>query len=655
MIKQVNFPKKAIWILLLLTSIQLSSFSQVNLTIDTGRVQRKAKRARRFAFNPEKLAKSLTANYSDDERKVIAITYWITKNINYRYNAYVSRSIKGLTSKQVLKTRKALCGEYAQLFKDMCEAVDVKAEIVNGYTTDFDLFPDDTLYWAEHAWSIVSINGKWYLMDLTWGSGYIKQKKQYVRRFLWWAFNISYERKFKYVHSLNPNWFYVKPEIMVHSHLPNLKMFQLLSVPVPIDSFIVGNSAIKDFIDLNNSIESQNSEIEQFVNSSSLNKNLYEAENGYITNRKNHRVKGFNYYLAADSLISNSLNPKTKLIDGPESLLDEIKSYCQIADSFLLLSIKDNKREFSNYHQRSINWKTDLKGCNNLIKKSLRTRKKLNQKQYKLIRKIKVKNRSAIHYFTLTSKRFNNISINIVNRPRTKLFSDSVLSSKYIKMADSIYGTSLNSIKIKDSLFQFYSQSLQDSLVEFESRNLELHYENFRNLRSYVQYKKVFLPWIYFSDSPIKKEWFSSILYYADSLNKSFTDTVLVGLYKSQKMAYYQMKEYSKSSKKALKLLKLAKKKSVYNQDEDSLFYSYMENFQLNFSEYTKQVEDNLMPNNKLANKLKMQSRFLKKSDTKLNKDNLLENSRHTQYMFYRISIKKAEDKRMRYVRRKVG
>ena len=35
----------------------------------------------------------------------------------------------------------------------------------------------DTFYRAEHAWSIVRIEGKWQLLDLTYASGYIGEVK----------------------------------------------------------------------------------------------------------------------------------------------------------------------------------------------------------------------------------------------------------------------------------------------------------------------------------------------------------------------------------------------------------------------------------------------------------------------------------------------
>lgn len=89
----------------------------------------------------------------------------------------------------------------------MCTSVGIQAEIVNGYTKGFDFVETDTLYRAEHTWSIVEIDNRWYLMDLTYGSGHVAHKKQGLPKLMARAFGIKYRPKFKYVHQFNPQWF----------------------------------------------------------------------------------------------------------------------------------------------------------------------------------------------------------------------------------------------------------------------------------------------------------------------------------------------------------------------------------------------------------------------------------------------------------------
>ena len=126
----------------------------------------------------------------------------------------------------------------------MCEAVGLKSETIKGYVRDFDFFPGDTLYRAEHAWSTVNIDDKWALMDITWGAGYIEPKKQIIKKALWLLFEKPYEVEFHYVHKYNPNWFHVDPPKMVTSHLPTFDFFQFLKNPISIKDFQKGRDAV---------------------------------------------------------------------------------------------------------------------------------------------------------------------------------------------------------------------------------------------------------------------------------------------------------------------------------------------------------------------------------------------------------------------------
>ena len=129
------------------------------------------------------LAVKLTKDFKDDASKSYAISYWIAKKVKYDYKAFLTNTLSRHSSKEVLKRRRALCSEYADLFNEMAEAAGLKSETINGYVHPFDFFPGDTLYRAEHAWSTVKINNQWELMDITWGAGYVEEKKQLIKKF----------------------------------------------------------------------------------------------------------------------------------------------------------------------------------------------------------------------------------------------------------------------------------------------------------------------------------------------------------------------------------------------------------------------------------------------------------------------------------------
>ena len=173
---------------------QFNAIAQDAIEIDTAAIQKQSRRVRKkFCKSPTVLAVHLTKDLKDDASKLIAITYWITKNIKYDYSAYITNSMNRHSSKQILRRRIALCSEYASLFNEMCEAVGIKSTTISGYVHDFDFFPGDTLFRAEHAWSTVYVNDRWELMDLTWGAGHLEPKRQLFKNLMWVLFEKPYE------------------------------------------------------------------------------------------------------------------------------------------------------------------------------------------------------------------------------------------------------------------------------------------------------------------------------------------------------------------------------------------------------------------------------------------------------------------------------
>lgn len=309
---------------LLIACMPYYNFAQI---IDTVAVYKKARRAPvRVCKSPSQLAEYLTQHYSDDARKVLAMSYWICKNIKYNYKAFKERSIIGNNSTTVLKKRKALCGEYAQLFKEMCAAVNIRAEVVSGYTRDFDFFEQDTLFRAEHAWSAVCINGHWKLLDLTYASGYIKAKKQGLKRFLARTFHTPYTPKFKFVQHFHPSWLWVAPDELILTHFPNIDAFQLLKTPVPLKSYRAGTWSVYSHLAWHWETLSQSPALDIYSNQSTIQKWLDEGDMGHGNNPYNHRIKGFNYFRALDSLTRASWNPEKKQLNISFTQLERLSA-----------------------------------------------------------------------------------------------------------------------------------------------------------------------------------------------------------------------------------------------------------------------------------------------------------------------------------------
>jgi transglutaminase/protease-like cytokinesis protein 3 len=183
-----------------------------------------------LAITPAELASSLTVSCTNDEQKVKAIFYWITDNIAYRTSPNVTRRNKKLTvvdesndtaalkpldervAETVLEDRVAVCDGYARLFKTLCNYSGVQAEVVHGYART-DATKRIQRFRPNHSWNAVMIDSVWYLLDVTWASGYIT-----------WHGN-------QFVRQLDPQYFLSSPAQFIREHYPDDLKWALMDDP----------------------------------------------------------------------------------------------------------------------------------------------------------------------------------------------------------------------------------------------------------------------------------------------------------------------------------------------------------------------------------------------------------------------------------------
>jgi transglutaminase/protease-like cytokinesis protein 3 len=162
------------------------------------------------------LASYLTAPARSDREEARALFTWIALNINYD----VSRFGQPPDPDSVLAERRAVCAGYAALFKALAEAAGLEAEIVHGHakgTGPQAAISADGL--LTHDWNAVKIDGRWALLDCTWGAGRLNERKQFVKRF-------------------TDHYFLTPPELFIYDHLPLEDRWQLLQRPVTKSEFM---------------------------------------------------------------------------------------------------------------------------------------------------------------------------------------------------------------------------------------------------------------------------------------------------------------------------------------------------------------------------------------------------------------------------------
>ena len=156
------------------------------------------------------LTQYLIVPAKNDLDKTRLIFIWISKNINYDDYAYNTGKYKDYSAENVLKTRKAICEGYSNIFKSMCLEAGLEAEKVVGYAKGYGYKIDSKLKNTNHAWNAVKIDKKWKLFDVTWSEGY----------------GITRKSKLVSVKKFNSYWFDVNPKEFIFSHLPEEEKWQ---------------------------------------------------------------------------------------------------------------------------------------------------------------------------------------------------------------------------------------------------------------------------------------------------------------------------------------------------------------------------------------------------------------------------------------------
>jgi len=178
------------------------------------------------AKSVDQLAKSLTQHCKSDLEKVRAIYVWISDNVVYDFAAFKSGNVTEQTAFSTLISRKAVCQGYSELFYRLCVLNQIDCYVVAGYSKGFGYKKGKKFSTTDHAWNAVKIDQKWYLVDATWGSGYIDEKQKYVSQF-------------------SEEHFLALPQQFVLKHLPADPIWQLMPEAISIETFEKDSMEIK--------------------------------------------------------------------------------------------------------------------------------------------------------------------------------------------------------------------------------------------------------------------------------------------------------------------------------------------------------------------------------------------------------------------------
>ncbi|MGB3586865.1 MAG: transglutaminase domain-containing protein [Tunicatimonas sp.] len=325
--------------------------------IDYSEIDLHARQApKKFHQDLDKLIKYLIKPANNDYERVRSFYSWIAENIAYDiqlFRNYRPSSYQPLSPTDVLKQRKAVCQGYAELLQEMCRQVGIKSYVVGGYSKGFGYVPKAKFTVADHAWNVISIEGNWYLIDVTWGSGGINEKMKFVKQF-------------------NELYFLTDPKVFVLNHLPLAPMWQLLDCPVPMKAYAQGEKQIKEYLNQNvGRCANYSKQIEEFEQKPNEEQVFFAAKMAYEFNPDNPVVLARAYMDEANQLMSSiprQLSSRESIIEATNTQ-ETALNYLQKAQE-LVKKVKDKsadheKKLISNNISTS---EQNLKGLRNAIK-----------------------------------------------------------------------------------------------------------------------------------------------------------------------------------------------------------------------------------------------------------------------------------------------
>ena len=166
-----------------------------------------------------------------------AVYDWVTDNI--KYDLAKLKKIKNGDGKHeigkfknraeyranqleiVIQKKKGVCEDYSLLFNSIVSELGYTSLIISGVTKGRN---GKIMKNSGHTWNAVNVNGIWKLYDPTWGSGYVKDDKRFIKKY-------------------NPKWFDTDPEVMKERHFPFDPIWQFSENPMTYQDFQEGRQS----------------------------------------------------------------------------------------------------------------------------------------------------------------------------------------------------------------------------------------------------------------------------------------------------------------------------------------------------------------------------------------------------------------------------
>ncbi|XP_053159217.1 kyphoscoliosis peptidase-like isoform X2 [Hemicordylus capensis] len=165
----------------------------------------------------ENLVSALLKKAHSDLEKVRAIWMWTCHNIEYDVKAYHTEAKWITEPAEIFQFRKCVCSGYAAFFGKMCSIAGIECKKLSGFAKGKKKLKGFKN--PNHSWNAVYLDGRWHLLDSTWGSGYVTNSSS------------------KFVFCYNEFYFLTHPAFFIDNHFPEDPKWQLLKPALTLEQY----------------------------------------------------------------------------------------------------------------------------------------------------------------------------------------------------------------------------------------------------------------------------------------------------------------------------------------------------------------------------------------------------------------------------------
>ncbi|MDL2251429.1 hypothetical protein LJC12_01100 [Odoribacter sp. OttesenSCG-928-J03] len=243
----------------------------------------------------EETISEIKGKYNSDIQRLFLICGWFYYHVDFDINKFENGGEAG-TYRQMYAKRKGVCEDYARLFSEFCNRLEIKNFCIEGYAPGYNGNIPKIYHETNHMWNVVLLDTVWYHCDLLKVSGYIKNSI-----IDGWVF--EKELVDKYFLTCDPYLFSVQ--------LPADPMWQFLEHPYSMDDFvqqriIEDQQTESDYFNYKDSVK-------VFSALNSKDQVIKYANNAYLFNANNHNVIVTTHYNQAVDIYNRNKGNKPKL------------------------------------------------------------------------------------------------------------------------------------------------------------------------------------------------------------------------------------------------------------------------------------------------------------------------------------------------------